>query len=64
MLFSLRTIALVAGLANAAVIARESSNDSISRRDFVHLFVCTDINFGGICQNLGTNTGVCSEYLC
>jgi len=63
MLFSLRIIALVAGLANAAVIARQDSIGSVSPRAFVHFFVCTDVEFGGVCQNLGTNTDFCSKYL-
>jgi hypothetical protein len=67
MFFSIRTVALAAslaaGFANGAVMPREESEAALDSRAFVHFFVCTDINFGGVCQNLGTNTGVCSKFL-
>lgn len=33
----------------------------LTKRDVVHFYVCTDEDFGGTCENLSTNTGVCCQ---
>jgi hypothetical protein len=47
---------LEAGLASPAVTAR-----GLDKRDITHLFVCTDANFQGQCQNLATDREVCRK---
>jgi hypothetical protein len=59
--FSADTLARYeAGIASPAVNAR-GLDTTLDKRDITHLFVCTDANFQGQCQNLATDREVCRE---
>lgn len=53
---------------NAGLLAPEPANflansteDGLSKRALTHLYVCTDIDFQGTCQNLLTYTQKCCQ---
>ncbi len=62
MLFSLLTAGLGASLAGAAIVVSEAVNTLDTRGFPSHFFVTTDVQWGGLQQNLGTNAGIWSEY--
>ncbi|EHL02133.1 hypothetical protein M7I_1724 [Glarea lozoyensis 74030] len=47
-----------AGIVSPSVAAR-GVDTTLDKRDITHLFVCTDANFSGKCQNLATDREVC-----
>ena len=55
--------ALTAGLPTSepANFLANSTEDGLSKRALTHLYVCTDIDFEGTCQNLLTSTGYCCQ---
>ncbi|KAF9871922.1 hypothetical protein CkaCkLH20_10554 [Colletotrichum karsti] len=70
--FSLAAITAFAGVAFAGVIARDDTAGPVhipvdspgnaeegSLQAITHLYICSDANFSGRCQNLESNTGQC-----
>ncbi|KAK7456722.1 hypothetical protein Landi51_01998 [Colletotrichum acutatum] len=71
---SILTIVTLISVAFAGVIPRDEDNgpvnipvDSIDNpkgdtvQAITHLYICSDANFSGRCQNLESNTGQCSK---
>ncbi|KAJ7157309.1 hypothetical protein C8R46DRAFT_1114089, partial [Mycena filopes] len=61
MQFTLKSafVALAAALAGAAAPAGPSTDSALVDG---HVFICTDINFGGDCTNYGFFNNVCSTF--
>ncbi|GKT44627.1 uncharacterized protein ColSpa_04808 [Colletotrichum spaethianum] len=68
----LLSILTVAGAAFAGVISRAEgtevtnipvgdNNADASIQAITHLYICSDANFAGRCQNLESNTGQCCK---
>lgn len=66
----MKTYAIISLLTSMAVIASSTpiqSSDvaipNLDKKATKSIYVCTDPNFGGACQNLVSNSGECSELL-
>lgn len=69
-IFKMKTQAIISLLTSMAALASSTplpsfdvSTLQLDKKATKSVYICTDSNFGGACQNLVSNSGECSELL-